>query len=241
MFNYPSVNSKALLLPSILPDMAWLEAFLRADEILILDNQLFSRKSRVHRGKIRTPESTQWIHIPIHNNDKKLRLRDCRIDNNQNWFTPLWRSIEFNYRNSIYFDFYEAEIKNDLLELRQIDLFIDGYAFFVNKLFDYLEIDGITGQNRTLTHKSTSVTTLDKDFTLAGLFQDGTSKSNTGSLIMEYDSKNYLNQAVPSDTFYRLPEYRQHFGGFEPNCCLIDLLFEMGPNTWAVLDTLFDS
>jgi hypothetical protein len=234
-------NSTAFLLPSVLPDMAWLEAFLRAEKVILLDNKPFSRKSRVHRGKIRTPESSQWIHIPIRNEDKKSLLKDCRINFKTDWFTPLWRSIEFNYRNSIFFDFFEADIKNDLSELKQFSLFTDAADYFTSKLFNYLEIDGITGVSDALKSKAKAISKVDPHFNMTSLVHNESSIINSGKYILEYDSKNYLNPVVQSDSFYRIPTYKQHFGGFEPNCCIIDLLFEMGPNAWTILDSFKDS
>lgn len=234
-------NQTAIILPSILPDMAWLEAFLRTDKVIILDNHIFSRKSRVHRGKIRTPVSGQWIHIPIHNKDKKSPLKDCRIDDKSDWFTPLWRSIEFNYRNSIFFDFYEADIKNDLRELKHFNLIVDAAEYFTNRLFKYLEIDSITGVTDSLKSKAIAISKVDPPFNLNSFVQDGSFIERSGKIILEYDSKNYISPVVRTDSFYRIPSYRQHFGGFEPNCCIIDLLFEMGPNAWAILDLMKDS
>jgi len=228
----------ALLLPTILPDVAWLEAVLRADEVMILDTELFSRKSRVHRGKIRTPDSTQWIHIPIHPGDKKKSLNECHLDHSLDWFTPLWRSIEFNYRNSVYFDFFEPEIKNDIQNLKQFEWFSDASAYFVTQLFKYLEIDSLPAQKDVVKNKFRSVSNVYGNRKMNELITMGEFDTSTRTIILEFESKNYVPQIVQSDHLYTLPKYRQHFGGFEPNCCLFDLLFELGPDAWKLLDAL---
>lgn len=58
-------------------------------------------------------------------------------------------------------------------------------------------------------------------------------------ILTESDSKNYLTP-VPGSVYpsANLPQYRQHFGDFEPNCCWLDLLFERGPESWEYLDRL---
>lgn len=228
----------ALLLPSILPDVAWLEAYLLADEVLLLDTELFSRKSRVHRGKIRTPDSTQWIHIPIHPGDKKKPLSECRIDHSVDWFTPLWRSIEFNYRNSVYFDFFEPEIKNNFLNLKRYDQFLDASEYFAAQLFKYLEIESISGKRNISDPKIQRVSDVHGIHKMHDLMGMEEFNSSTRTIILEFESKNYLPQIMESDQLYKFPHYRQHFGGFEPNCCLIDLLFEVGPDAWTILDKL---
>src|SRR5690606_10835035 len=119
----------AVQLPSLFPDVAWIRNLMSSNLLVIQDHLVFSRKSRVHRGKIRTPDGTQWIHIPIHPEDRNLPLYLCRIDHQTDWMTPLWRSLEYNYRNSIYFDFYEPEILGIFQEVKKMKLFSEIHEF----------------------------------------------------------------------------------------------------------------
>ena len=104
----------ALLYPAYLPDLYYLACIMQADRTILLDTEPFSRKSRVHRGKIRTPEGFQWLNIPILTEDKKKPLQEVRMDHSSGWAASHLRALEYNYRNSIYFDFYEPELRADL-------------------------------------------------------------------------------------------------------------------------------
>jgi len=55
----------ALILPQFAPNLYDIAVMLQADRIILQDVEEWSRKSRVHRARIRTPEGTQWINIPI--------------------------------------------------------------------------------------------------------------------------------------------------------------------------------
>ena len=55
----------------------------------------------------------QKLIIPIKHNKKKdenLHDHNVKIDNNQNWKTKHWKSIQNAYRSSPFFEFYE-EVK----------------------------------------------------------------------------------------------------------------------------------
>jgi hypothetical protein len=55
----------------------------------------------------------------------------------------------------------------------------------------------------------------------------------------EQDARHYQRQGMNRQEFsFRHPEYRQHFDGFEPGCCLLDLLFQYGPESFRVTDNL---
>lgn len=230
-------KAAAILLPTLFPDLAWIRNVLNADLVILQDDQVFSRKSRVHRGKIRTPDSTHWIHIPILQADRSLPLNRCRLDHTTDWFTPLWRALEYNYRNSIYFDFYEPELKSDLLELKNIGSFLDASKFLFKKIFRYLD----------LVNDGTQSESIPDSFIYAGEIADETGGSlpdilrhyAINQVLQEAESKHYQRRYPGSIEIKEpLPEYRQHFGGFTPGCCLLDLLFETGPDSWRIFDQL---
>lgn len=59
------------------------------------------------------------------------------------------------------------------------------------------------------------------------------------TLFQEHDSRHYLRQAEnKSEPDFEHPEYRQHFDGFEPQCCILDVLFQFGPESFKITDKL---
>jgi len=219
-------KAPGLQLPSLFPDIQWLRVALHADTLLLADNSTFSRKSRSHRGKIRTPDSFQWIHIPLLPDDRTRPLALARIDQRSDWLAPLWRSIEFNYRNSIYFDLYEPELREFFEKLRTVDTFRDGCDLVLKQLQSWLEFD------------LPATYWLSQEDKSAGEILHQFIETKT-TILIEADSKNYLTP-VPGSVYPspELPPYRQHFGGFESNCCWLDLLLERGPESWEYMDQL---
>ena len=217
----------ALLLPSAFPDLSYLQRCITSDHIVIDDVSAFNRKSSVHRGKIRTPQGVHWIYLPVHTDDRKLPLHQARLDFTTDWITPLWRAIEYNYRNSIYFEHYEPEIHADLVHISTSQNYTDATRYLNQKLWSYLELPASSLPTNYLSQE------FDPEARLTQLI-------STQDVIYEANSKNYQSYSrsaiSPSDE--NLPPYRQHFGGFEPECCLLDLLFEEGPESWRIIEKL---
>lgn len=226
---YHSFNTNmklALLFPQFAPNLYDLAAMLQADRVIVQDNEKWSRKSRVHRAQIRTNQGTQWVNIPVMTEDRRKPINEVRIGHHQEWIEPLLRSLRLNYNKSIYFDFYEPDIENAFAAAAQFEYLLPfvlhlQYCFF------------------SLLHLSV-------DYTLASGMSNYTSnpdklaeRLNANILFQEYDSRHYQHQAhCKNEPNFIHPKYYQHFGGFEPGCCLLDLLFQMGPESFKIIETL---
>jgi len=216
----------ALLTPCFAPDLYYLAALLQADRAVLQDVEKFSRKSRIHRARIRTPGGTQWINIPVRTEDRSKPVNQVRIDHSQDWITPLLRALNFNYRNSIYFDFYEPEITADFQKAIDFEFLMAFNNYFRNRLFTFLYLDKELESASYITEYSS-----DPD-----LFAE---RIGADVIYQEYKSRHYQRQAKRrKDPDFIHPVYRQHFEDFEPWCSVLDVLFQYGPTSFQVLDQL---
>lgn len=216
----------ALLLPQFAPNLYDLATMLRADRIILQDVERWSRKSRVHRAQIRTPEGTQWINIPIRTEDRKKAIKDVRIDHSEDWVNPLLRAIEYNYRNSIYYDFYEPEINADFKSAYDYTHLLDFVLFIQRRLFQFMGI-AVSYELASNVSKYTSDPDLLKQ------------RLNADILFQEYSSRHYQRQAEQkTDLELEHPQYHQHFEGFEQECSILDVLFQFGPESFRITDQL---
>ncbi|MEX2368310.1 MAG: WbqC family protein, partial [Balneolaceae bacterium] len=218
----------ALLFPAFAPNLYDLAAILQADEVILQDTEPWSRKSRVHRALIRSPEGTQYLNIPVRTEDRKKKIRDIRIDQSDNWILPILRAMKYNYRNSLYFDFYEPEIQADFEYGRECEYLLPFVLHLRYRLFRFLELD--IQKKEKLSHDLPEYTS-DPDVLARELGAD--------TLFQEHHSRHYQRQAeLRTHPDFDHPVYRQHFEGFEPWCCLYDLLFQFGPESFRVIDPL---
>lgn len=220
----------ALLFPQFAPNLYDLAIMLNADRLILQDEEPWSRKSRVHRARIRKPRGTQWINIPVRTEDRKKTIKEVRIDHEEDWITPMLRSLEYNYRNSIYYDFYEPEIKADFESATDYEYLLPFILYIQGRLLQFMELNSAI--NWELSSDLDDYTS-DPD-ALAG-------RLGADTLYQEHDSRHYQRQAessVKSELAFEHPTYHQHFEGFEPWCCILDLLFQFGPESFRITDPL---
>ncbi|WP_138431472.1 WbqC family protein [Fodinibius saliphilus] len=217
----------ALLFPQFAPNLYDLSVMIQADRLILQDLERWSRKSRTHRAKIRVPNGTQWINIPIRTEDRKKAIKDVRMDHSEDWVTPLLRTIEYNYRNSIYYDFYEPEIKADFQSAYDYTSLLDFILFIQERLLSFMEVE--------------------IEYVLSSDLADYTSNPDelgrqlgVDTLLQEYDSRHYQRRAEDynSTIDFEHPKYHQHFDGFEPWCSILDILFQFGPESFRITDQL---
>ncbi|MFH5831781.1 WbqC family protein [Halalkalibaculum sp. DA384] len=216
----------SLLFPQFAPNLYDLAIMLNSDRIILQDEEQWSRKSRVHRAKIRKPGGTLWINIPIRTEDRKKTIKEVRIDHEEDWITPLLRSLEYNYRNSIYYDFYEPEIKADFERSGDFEYLVPFILYIQKRLLRFMELNLDWKLSSELNNY-----TSDPDELANRLGAD--------ILYQEHDSRHYQRQATSKKELdFIHPTYHQHFEGFEPWCCILDLLFQFGPESFRITEQL---
>lgn len=199
-----------------------------SDTVVFQDTEIWSRKGRVHRAKIRTPDGTQYINIPVITEDRDKPIKQVRIDHSSNWIEQMLRSLEFNYRNSIYYDFYEPEITADFQSAKEYEYLLPFNLFLRKRLFRFLEFEP---SSQIVFSSSLKEYDADPDQLAKNL--------HAVTYIQEHSSRHYQRQGKNKGEFnFSHPIYRQHFDGFEPNCCLLDLLFQYGPESFRIIDQI---
>lgn len=218
----------AILQPTLIPSLPDLSVILKSDFVVLQDAEVWSRKGRLHRAKIRTPDGTQYINIPVRTDDRDKLIREVRIDHSEKWIEPLLRSLEYNYRNSVYYDFYEPEIRSDFESATEYDFLLDFNLYLRGRIFRFLELDRLPEMilSSKLKKYNSNPDQLAENLSADEYYQE------PGARHYQRQGKNR------SKLTFKHPVYRQHFDGFEPDCCLLDLLFQYGPESFRVIDDL---
>lgn len=218
----------AVLQPVLIPDLHDIALMKAANRVVIQDSEQWSRKGRTHRALIRTPEGTQYLNMPVKTEDRKKPIREVRIEHSESWTDLILRALKYNYSNSVYYDFYEPEIRADITKGKYFEYLMPFSSHLRNRIFTYLEIE-IKAEIEycsELPEYHSDPDRLAKNLEVDAYFQ-------------EHDARHYQRQGKNrSDLPFKHPEYRQHFKGFEPYCCLLDLLFQYGPESFRVIDQL---
>lgn len=152
------------------------------------------------------------LSIPIEKPSGKVLTRDVRISPHDNWQHLHWTAIESAYQSSPFFEFYQEDLR----------------PFFETQKFKYLYDFNIELQN-----------------TICNLLdikpQVEFSKEYMQAQAGDVDLRELIHPKRPTIEEEKLLPYYQVFStrhGFIPDLSIIDLLFNMGPESiFLLLDT----
>lgn len=108
----------SLLLPtSYFPPVSYFSALLKNKNIIIEVKEHFPKQTWRNRCSIYSPNGQQHLIIPLSNRRDKTIVEEIIIDNNQNWQSIHFKSLEAAYRSSPFFEFYEDDLRH-LFEIK---------------------------------------------------------------------------------------------------------------------------
>lgn len=204
------MESTLALLPSFyLPPISYFTIFIKCDQVLINEEDLYRKQTYRNRCYILSSQKVDILTVPISQGNKKTPINKVLIDNNTDWQKLHWRSIKTCYGKSPYFEYYADKFEqvfydkqSSLLELNNRLLTI---CLAVLKLSDQVEIL----KTKELTENSRMT-----DYKRA----------------MDLKDRKYN-----PELFQSVPYYQQFGKEFESNLSILDLIMNEGPNSLLIL------
>lgn len=192
-----------------LPSVAFFSSLEGKEELILEANEFFEKQTYRNRCHLLSSQQIEILTVPLQGANKKIRTRDIKIDDSQNWSKKHWRSIQTCYGKSPFFEFFADEFQ---------PIYEKDYLYLWDLNLDLLTIClKITSQKIKITESSSYEK---KD---SGNVMDARSLIHPKKL-------NFLKQ------FYEPKAYNQSFGNkFEPNLSIIDLLMNEGPNAKTII------
>ncbi len=228
------MKSIAIMQPTFLPWIGYFALIDRVDEFVFLDEVQFDKRSWQQRNKIKTPNGVKWVTIPVLTKGRSSQsINDVKIlyEGKGNPFDKILRTIEINYKKAPYY-------QNYLVSLSNIFLSKPGYISDLNQKIIKWVCKELSISTPIIRSSDLAVTG-NKDVMLVNIC---VSRKAT-SYISPPGSKVYLESSVAfaekdvrvSYHTYKHPEYRQLYNNFEPFMCILDLLFNEGPDSTKIL------
>ncbi|MEW6096799.1 MAG: WbqC family protein [bacterium] len=220
--------------PEHLPWLGFWNKLYKSDLFVLLDNTQFRKNYFQNRNRIRTANGWTWITVPVLTKDKTTQqINEVKINNvtDIKWQKKHWKTIEQNYLKSPYFNEYR-------------EIF---YKFYLNKwtkLAD-LNINFIYTIKEILGIKTEIVvgsSLEDVRGERSDLLLDICKKVGATTYLSGRFGKDYLevskfrkeNINVVFQEFNH-PVYSQVFKPFIPEMSIIDLIFNEGDKSVAIL------
>ena len=184
-----------------------------ADRVLVERYDHYMKQTYRNRCVIVGANGTLALTIPTEKDDHlKVLMKDVRISDHGNWRHVHWNALESAYRNSPFFEYYA-----------------DDFRCFYEKKYPFL-----WDFNEALCEVVCSLIDLHPKIEGTTDYQTEWSSDTTDFRQLIHPKIDY-KEADPS--FHPLPYYqvfKEKFG-FIPNLSIVDLLFNMGPESLLVL------
>ena len=192
-----------------LPSIAFFSSLEGKEELILEANEFFEKKTYRNRCHLLSSQQIEILTVPLQGANKKIKTKDIKIENSQNWSKKHWRSIQTCYGKSPFFEFFADEFK---------PIYEKEYNFLWDLNLDLLTLClKIKGKKIKITE--------------SGSYQKVVSENVMDARSLIHPKKPELLQQ-----FYKPKAYNQSFGNnFEPNLSVIDLLMNEGPNAKTVI------
>lgn len=196
-----------------MPPVEYFALLLQAGRGVIEQHETYQKQTYRNRSIIYTEKGKMILSAPVRKpHGNHTKTKDVLLFNDDKWFIKHWRAIETAYKSTPYFLYYSDEIEM---------LFKGGF----DRLLDF---------NTYLTRLFCHLLSIDTPLS----FSENYMKSDTKS-----DYRTALSPKKQS-VLKNFPVYTQAFSirhGFIPNLSIIDLLFNLGPESHDYLQKLLQN
>ncbi len=223
----------AISQPAYLPWLGYFDLIDQVDVFVLLDCVQFEKQSWQHRNRIKTPTGLQWLTVPVlykgyfGQRISEVLIRDADFTRNH------LRAIELNYRRTRYFEQYFADLAGVLqtsCDKKLLDLTHNLILWFSRILGVKTPIvlaSGLGGQGKRSELLVSLCRSLDAQYYLSPF-------GSAAYLVSDLPLFDNVGINVGFQ-HYEHPQYRQSFPPFVSHASVLDLVFNEGPDSLAIL------
>ena len=180
----------------------WYQKFYRSDEVQIEQWESFQKQTYRNRCVIATTQGPQALTVPVEHTDSPL-IKDLCISDHGNWRHLHWNALQSAYGESPFFEYYQDDIR----------------PFFEKRWTFLLDF------NEEIRIKMCELLDIQPKVEYSGQW--------IVECSMDFRSAISPKHPLPDPDFQPKPYYQvyQQKHGFLPNLSILDLLFNMGPES----------
>lgn len=195
---------KALLSTTYFGPVQWYQKLYRSEETEIEACENFQKQTFRNRCVIATTQGTQALTFPVVRSDNST-IKDIRISDHGNWRHLHWNALQSAYGESPFFEYYQDDIR----------------PFFEKKWEFLLDF------NEEIRWKICELIDIEPKVRLTDEFRTESVE------FKDYRSAINPKHPIEDPDFEPKPYYQvyQQKHGFLPNLSILDLLFNMGPES----------
>ena len=214
--------------PNYLPYLGFFDKMNKSDIFVIYDDAQFNKRDFQHRNRIRIPEGSKWLSVPVEKKIKpinKIKIKNEIKISNKLWSKYHYYEISNHYKNTPFFQDYSDRLKK---------IYENNYEYLFsinNEIIKFLhESFGIDTKIRYSSELNIKSSSSQKNYDIV--------KAVGGDCYLSGpDGVKYLDESIFDDVKIKYqdflhPHYKQKYDKFEPYMSAIDALFNIGPNAF---------
>jgi hypothetical protein len=217
----------AILQSNYIPWKGYFDIIGMVDEFIIYDEVQYTKNDWRNRNRIKTALGPQWITIPVYQKSLHQKISETQVSNYK-WGIKNWNSLKGNYTKAPYFKLYSPFFES-FYHTVKTPLLTEINSSLIRAISGLLNI-------KTKIANST-------DYELKG---DPTEKlvsickqSHATYYLSGPAARNYLREdlfkgegiEIEWMDYEGYPEYAQLYPPFEHQVSIVDLLFNVGPDS----------
>ena len=204
---------EVLLSTTYFGPVQWYQKLHRTESVLIEQWESFQKQTYRNRCLIATTNGIQALTVPVVRDESPL-IKDIRISDHGNWRHLHWNALQSAYGESPFFDYYQDDIR----------------PFFENRWTYLLDF------NEAIRQKMCELLDIQPNVSFTGEFTVYSLQFTDDDFAPSFaDFREAINpkHPLPDSDFTPKPYYQvyQQKHGFLPNLSILDLLFNMGPES----------
>lgn len=233
----PDTRKVAILQSNYIPWKGYFDMIAAVDEFILFDVVQYTRRDWRNRNKIKTPNGTQWLTIPVQVKGKYLqKIEETEVDNTD-WAVKHWNILQQNYKKAPYYneiqEWLEPLYRNKYTNLSTLN------RVFIENICTYLGIKTL------ITNASDYIISEGANERLLHLCQ----QARATDYISGPAARDYLDEALFETSQIKVhwfdysgyPEYPQLWGTFAHEVSILDLLFNCGTQSPAYMKYVSNS
>ena len=212
--------------PEHLPWPGFFNKASKSDVFVILDSVDFRKNYFQNRNLISSQKGKEWLTIPVQKETVDKSIRNIKVVTSSNsWKKKYLKTLYYNYHKSPFFNLFFEEIEKIINKNHKklIKYNMDLIAFFFSVL----------GINPKLFFSSSMNVNLSKgELVLEILDKVGATTYLSGISGKDYlDLNKFAKRGIKIDFIsFQYPVYEQMYDPFQDNLCIVDMLFNIGPD-----------
>lgn len=215
----------AILQPNFLPWRGYFDIINQVDEFVIYDDVKYTKQDWRNRNRVKTPGGPTWITVPVESGATSKLICDVAISDR---YEPenIKKTIQMAYSKAPFFSHYFDSLCS-ILD-RETSSLIDLDVALIRYVNQAMKIDtqlSFSTEIEAAGHKTERLINLLKKCGATHYLSGPAARDYIDSVLFEQ------NEIVLEYMSYNYPPYPQLWGAFEPYVSVIDLLFNVGPDS----------